>query len=84
MSDFFLLHAKREVPSLSIQPEKSTEFFQMNQSENASGPSNYVNQQLNDLNQESNYINQVSVRPNNYAALQGIDSSRNEYEQLNK
>lgn len=56
----------------------------MNQQDDSSGSSNYLNQKVTYVIQQSDYINQSAVKVNSYAALQGVDWSRNDYKQLDK
>ena len=67
-----------------ISSTKSPQLVEMNQVESGSGSSSYVNHQSKYVNQRPNYRDQSAVGHNTYAALQGIGSSRNEYQQLNK
>lgn len=67
-----------------ISSKKSPQLVKINQGESPSGSFCYVNHQSKYVNQRSNYRDQSAVGHNTYAALQGVDSSRNEYQQLNK
>lgn len=61
-----------------IQTEKCINLSNMNKMNCHNQSSNFMDY----VNQSSYYITQSNAEKNRYATLQGIDSSRNDYQQL--